>query len=85
MIYYVYILKSLIFDKTYIGFTDNISRRIKEHNSGKSRYTNIYKPWRIVYTEKYETRIEARKREKYLKSAAGRKLLKEILKKILPP
>jgi putative endonuclease len=85
MIYYVYILKSLIFDKTYIGFTDNISRRIKEHNSGKSRYTNIYKPWRIVYTEKYETRIEERKREKYLKSAAGRKLLKEILKKILPP
>ena len=75
-IYYVYVLISINFDKSYIGFTNNLERRLKEHNRGTSKYTRIYKPWEIIYFEKFETREEAREREKYFKSAAGRKLLK---------
>ncbi len=76
--YIVYILKSLVAQKTYVGFTNDLERRIKQHNSGKSYYTKRYKPWE-VYTEKFETFSEAERREKYLKSASGRRL---VLKKL---
>ncbi|HED06936.1 MAG TPA: GIY-YIG nuclease family protein [Ignavibacteria bacterium] len=79
-LFYVYVLKSINFDKSYVGFTNNLNRRLTEHNKGKSKYTNIYKPWKVVYKEEYNTRKEARKREKYLKSSAGRRFLKEIIK-----
>lgn len=74
----VYILKSAVVVKSYVGVTDNIERRLKEHNSGKSYYTKKYTPWNVVYTEKFELFSEARKREKYFKSASGRRQLKKI-------
>lgn len=77
--YYVYLLKSLSSEKTYIGMTNEISLRIKEHNSGKSKFTSRYMPWKLIYIEEMNTREEARKREKYFKSAAGRKFLKMIM------
>jgi putative endonuclease len=80
--YYIYLLKSLISEKTYVGMTNEISRRIKEHNSGKSKFTNRYMPWKLIYSEEMNTREEARKREKYFKSAAGRKFLKIIMNKM---
>jgi hypothetical protein len=46
---YVYILKSLIKDRFYIGCTANLGNRLKEHNLGKTRSTKTYKPWKIVY------------------------------------
>jgi len=77
--YYVYLLKSLSSEKTYVGMTNEISRRIKEHNRGKSKFTSRYMPWKLIYSEEMNTREEARKREKYFKSAAGRKFLKIIM------
>ncbi len=44
IMYKVYILKSSDYPKTYVGITDNIDRRLKEHNSGKNFYTKRYKP-----------------------------------------
>ncbi len=82
--YYVYILKSEIKEKTYVGFTNNLERRIKEHNSGKSKFTGKYTPWRVIYQEKFATLVEARVRELYLKSAAGRKFRKNYLMTICP-
>ncbi len=79
MKYWVYILKSLNYDKTYVGFTNNLERRLNEHNSGKTIFTNKYKPWKIVYKEEALDRITARKREKYFKSSAARRKLKSIL------
>ena len=76
MRYFIYILKSVKFEKTYVGFTDNLDRRLKEHNSGKTHFTKIYMPWEILYTEEVETREEARAREKYYKSSAGRRFIK---------
>jgi len=71
--YTTYVLYSPNFDRIYIGLTNNIERRIKEHNAGRNRSTKAYRPWKIIQTDKFETRIDARKREKYLKSYRGRK------------
>ena len=53
--------------------SNNLIRRLSEHNEGRNLSTKAYLPWEIVLKEQFETREEARKREKYLKSAAGRK------------
>lgn len=66
--YYVYVLSSLSSARHYVGHTDKLDRRIREHNSGKTRSTKAYIPWKLVYTEKYDTRAEASKREKEIKS-----------------
>ena len=79
MKYFIYILKSINYDKTYIGITNNLERRLKEHNAGKSIYTRRFKPWEIVYTEELPDRTAARKKEKYFKSSTGRKKVKLIL------
>ena len=75
---YIYILKSKITKKSYIGMTNDIKRRLKEHNSGKHFYTKRYLPWEIIHIEEFSTVEEARKREKYLKSASGRRFLKKL-------
>ena len=71
--YFVYILYSKKFERNYVGLTSDLEQRLKSHNSGKVKSTKSYRPWEIVYSESYETIIDARKREKYLKTAAGRK------------
>ena len=78
--YHVYLLKSLVKNKTYVGFTNDINRRLCEHNAGESNYTNKYKPWKIIYKEEFNTLKEAVRKEKYYKSAAGRRKLKIIMK-----
>ena len=75
--YYVYVLKSKISRKSYVGFTNNLNKRLAEHNNGKSNYTSKNKPWEIVHMEKFRDKTDAIKKEKYLKSAAGRRYLKK--------
>jgi len=79
IMYKVYILKSLIWPKAYVGLTDDLVRRLKEHNSGKHFYTKRYIPWEIIYFENHPDLKEARKREKYFKSAAGRRYMKKFI------
>lgn len=79
MKYFVYILLSENFKKTYTGFTDNIERRLLEHNSGKNYFTKRFKPWKLIHLEEFDSKVEATEREKYLKSAAGRR---SVLKKL---
>lgn len=64
--YFVYILKSKKY-KLYIGFTNNLRKRLKEHNSGLVKATKPYIPWRLVYYEAYFSRKEAIIREHNLK------------------
>ncbi|MBC8399880.1 MAG: GIY-YIG nuclease family protein [Candidatus Marinimicrobia bacterium] len=71
----VYIIVSLE-GHTYVGYTNNLNRRLIEHNSGKYGYTKIGTDWKVIYCETYPSRKEARKREKYLKSHAGKEWLK---------
>ena len=77
--YKVYVIKSEIDSRLYVGFTENIERRLKEHNSGKTRSTKGYILWVLVYTEEIIERPAARMREKYLKSGSGKEYLKRIL------
>ena len=77
--YYVYVLYSLKFSRTYTGLTNNIERRIKEHNNKQSRSTKAYAPWELILEEEFEWRVLARKREKYLKSGNGREFIKTII------
>jgi len=76
--YYVYVIKSETRNYTYIGLSDNVERRLGEHNSGKNRTTRPYRPFNLILTEQFETRAEARKREKYLKSGSGREYIKTL-------
>lgn len=75
---YVYILKSVEFQKTYVGSTPRpLELRLAEHNYGHCDYTKRYKPWKLIYSEKFDSLQEARLREKYFKSGAGRKFIKK--------
>ena len=71
----VYVLLSLKDNATYVGMAINAITRLKEHNTGKNRYTKGHTPWKIIYTEQHPDWISARVREKYLKSTAGKKWL----------
>lgn len=76
--YYLYILKSLKDDNLYVGTTDDVEKRLEEHNSGKSKSTRLRRPFQLVHKETYETLSEARKREWYLKNhPTGQRLKKK--------
>lgn len=73
----VYILYSKRYKRKYIGVTSNLDKRLKEHNSGYTKSTKPFIPWVIVHIEEFHTFKEARHREKYFKSAAGRRFIKQ--------
>ena len=80
MSYYIYVLESVSHKTRYVGSTDDIGKRLKEHNSGKCRYTSGRKPWVLLHKEELATRTDAIKRENFLKSGQGRAFLDSILK-----
>jgi putative endonuclease len=78
IMYYVYVLYSEKFNRYYTGFTENIERRLTEHNTDKTKSTRSYKPWKLIFSEECKTRLEARNREKYYKSGVGREKIKDF-------
>ncbi|WP_179020662.1 GIY-YIG nuclease family protein [Winogradskyella forsetii] len=78
--FYVYVLYSVNFDRNYVGMTDRLEERLIEHNQGKTKSTKAFVPWVRVHKEVFETRLEARTREKYLKSATGRRWRKQNIR-----
>jgi putative endonuclease len=79
MEFIVYILKSELDDTYYIGYTIDLNRRLSEHNSGKSKYTSGKMPWKVVYYERFPTRTEALKREKFLKKQRNRTFYEKLI------
>jgi putative endonuclease len=78
--YAVYILFSLRYSKTYIGFTSNLIQRFHSHNClGNEGWTIRYRPWKVIHVEIFEDKMEALHREQYLKSGPGRRFIKENL------
>jgi putative endonuclease len=73
--YYVYVLQNAK-GNLYKGFTSDIAKRLREHNTGVTKATRLGAPWKVVYFEEFDSKEEAIKREKYFKSAAGRRFLK---------
>ncbi|MGC4035584.1 MAG: GIY-YIG nuclease family protein [Chitinophagaceae bacterium] len=82
--YFLYILYSSTSCKTYTGFTNDIERRLIEHNVTEAKgFTLKYRPWILIYSESFETKHGAMNREKFFKSGVGREEIKLIVKKYL--
>ncbi len=67
MSYFVYIIQSEKDHTYYKGFTQNIEKRMFEHNNGLSRYTSLKMPWKLVFIQEFQTKREALIREKQIK------------------
>ncbi|OGD62318.1 excinuclease ABC subunit C [Candidatus Berkelbacteria bacterium RIFOXYA2_FULL_43_10] len=83
MFYTVYLLQSKIDGSFYIGYTSDIKRRLKEHNSGLNFSTINKNPWKLIFFEAYINIKDAKRREKYLKTSQGSRLIKRMIKEYL--
>ena len=79
----VYVLQSEVNDSFYVGYTGNVKRRLEEHNFGLNQSTKSKQPWRLIFFEAYLSKKDAERREKYLKTSQGMRLLKRMLKEYL--
>lgn len=80
--FYVYVLHSPTYNKIYIGFTSDLEVRFKSHNElGTKGWTIKFRPWTLVYHERFSTKAEAMKQEKELKSAKGRSFIRAAILK----
>jgi putative endonuclease len=78
MMIIVYVIRSLKDGRFYVGMTKDLERRIQEHESGKTKSTKSFRPWKLIFTESFQSYSEARKREKYLKSGSGKEYIKRM-------
>jgi len=77
----VYVLYSQKFNQIYIGFTSDLPNRLLSHNELATKgHTIKYRPWVIAYTEEYQTKSEALKRESQLKSRQGRVFVWKLIR-----
>jgi len=74
----VYAVKSGKDGRIYIGMSEDPVRRLLEHNRGDTKSTKGYRPWKLIYTKDFESRMGARSEEKRLKSGYGREFLKTL-------
>ena len=78
--YHVYVLKSKKNAKRYVGYTGKtVEERLKEHNAGTNQFTRQNGPFELLYSEDYEDKAFASKRERFLKSGHGRSFLNRRL------
>ncbi|OGH77794.1 MAG: hypothetical protein A2469_00945 [Candidatus Magasanikbacteria bacterium RIFOXYC2_FULL_40_16] len=77
--YYVYIIK-LSNNLLYTGRSDNLTRRMLEHNRGKVKATKNYRPIKLIYYEAFCVKLDTIRREKYLKTTQGKRMIKLMLK-----
>ena len=82
--HYLYILQSESTGRYYIGQTDNLERRLSEHNDScytGSKTTKRFKgPWKLIYSEEYKTRLEAMARERQIKGWKSRKAINGLIR-----
>ena len=78
--WFVYILYSVKIDRYYVGVTDNLEWRLERHNAGWGRYTKRGIPWEIVYTETFNNKSEALKRERSIKRRKSREYIEQLIK-----
>ena len=77
--FFAYVLKSELHDFYYKGHCHDLDKRLSQHNAGFTTSIRPYIPFRIVYFESFHSEKEAIAREKYFKSAAGRRYLKKVI------
>ena len=82
--YFVYILKSILNNKSYVGYTSkDVQKRLEEHNVGSNKWTKSNAPFRLVDYESYVCKEDAIMRENFYKSGVGKQLKKLILESFL--
>ncbi len=82
--FYIYALVSHRDNRIYVGMSQDVLRRLNEHNKGKVKSTKPFAPWDLFFSEEAGNAIQARALEKYYKSASGKRKLRAILSN-LPP
>ncbi len=78
--FYVYVLESKKNGELYKGYTNNLAQRVEEHNQGLNFSTKSAKPWKCIYYEACISEQDAKRREAYLKTTQGNRMLKQRLK-----
>ena len=78
--YCVYVLLSEVDHLLYIGYTTNIEKRLLDHNKGGTKSTASRRPLKLIFCEQYISKLDAQRRDKYLKTTAGKKGLKLMLR-----
>ena len=76
---FVCIIQSLKNQRFYIGSTNDLERRVFEHNSGKNKYTRLNKPFKLVFSQEYTNLTEARKVESKIKKYKSKIILEKII------
>lgn len=83
MFFYVYVLESDVKGDWYVGFTTDLRRRAEEHNKGQNRSTKSRSSWQVIYYEAHANKLDALRREKYLKTTPGRRALRRMLREYI--
>jgi putative endonuclease len=78
--YFVYILESELNGSYYVGQTEDLQKRLEEHNKGRVQSTKYSRPWKLVHYEEYESRSESVKREREIKSYKKRAYIEKIIR-----
>jgi putative endonuclease len=78
--YYTYILFSTKLNQYYIGSTNNLERRLNDHNTGQSKHTSKGMPWIVVFTKEFATRVEAVGLEMSIKKRGAARYLSNLIK-----
>ncbi|HXX35744.1 MAG TPA: GIY-YIG nuclease family protein [Thermodesulfobacteriota bacterium] len=76
--YYVYILLNETRTRTYTGVTDDVDKRLSEHNAGRVKSLSPYPPYKVVHIESFKTMSEAQHKENFYNSTTGRRKLKQM-------
>jgi len=80
LMYYVYVLKSRLDEKLYIGYTTDLKERFKRHQNGEVVSTKSRRPLDLIFYEAYKSKEDAERRERYFKTAKGKSSLRIMLK-----
>ena len=83
MSFYVYVLQSVKDEQFYVGFTNDLEKRLREHNLGLVKSTRSRRPLKLIYWEACLNQKDAVNREKYLKTAWGKRYIKNRIKNYL--
>lgn len=81
--YYVYVLKSLIKDFVYVGYSTDIKQRLEYYQNGFVGSTKAYRPFELVFYEAHKSIVDAKRRENYLKTDKGKSTLRMMLRESL--
>jgi len=78
--WYAYVLESINNQYLYTGYSDDLRRRLKEHNEGRGgEYTKKHGKWKLIFYEAYLEKKDALKAENFFKSGYGKEILKDKL------